>query len=303
MAKNLRKHVSFILPLSILILISVWQIIDPAITEAEKNHIDNNSYIEESVEQTIPDNTIVINLNTNKLDIYNKGKTSTMELVSQGKPGSYYETISGVYKSDYKIPLHFSSIGHVYMPFSIHLFGNYFIHGIPYYPDGTKVSSAFSGGCVRLNDNDAKTVYNFVNSTTTIIITRQDEKEFKPTTLSTTTISSINMTRLMSTIISLEFLNQDDYIKSSFDFSTKTRLEFLPYIINNNNIDASVVYKDKMSDKSFVEAMNKKAKSIGLSNTVFTDVNSPTITTEEDYGRFMSHIITYKSYLNTVVRD
>lgn len=302
MAKNIRKHVSFIIPIFVLFLLSAWYLAHPIITEAEKTH-DNESYITENTKQTIRDNTIIVNLNTNKLDIYNKGATTTMELVSQGKPGSYYETIGGVYTSDYKIPLHFSSIGHVYMPYSIHLFGNYFIHGIPYYPDGTRVSSAFSGGCVRLNDNDAKTVYDFVNSTTTIIITRGNDDDFKSTTLSTTTISSIKMTRLMSTIISLEFLNQDDYIKSSVDFSTKTRLEFLPYVINNDNINASPMYKDAMSDKSFVKAMNDKAKSIGLSNTVFTDVNSPTITTEEDYGRFMSHIITYKSYLITDVRD
>ncbi len=297
MVKNIRKHASFILPIFILLLTSVWYIAHPIITAAEKN-IDKDTEI---VEKPIQDNTIVIHLDTNKLEIHNNGTTTTMELVSQGKPGSYYETIGGVYTSDYKIPLHFSSIGHVYMPFSVHLFGNYFIHGIPYYPDGTKVSSAFSGGCVRLNDYDAKFVYDFVNSTTTIIITRGDENEFKPTTLSTTTISSINMTRLMSAIISLEFLNQDNTIKNSVNFKTKTRLQFIPDIINNNTIDASQVYKDAMSDKSFVESMNNKAKSIGLSNTFFADVNSPSITSEEDYGRFMSHIITYKSYLNTVV--
>lgn len=288
---------SLIIPTSVLLILSIWYITNPIMTEAENN--TNFVISEDSIQQPTNEQYIVVHLDTNKLELHNKSTTTIMELVSQGKPGSYYETIGGVYTSDYKEPLHFSSIGHVYMPYSVHLFGNYFIHGIPYYPDGTRVSSAYSGGCVRLNDNDAKTVYDFVTSSTTIIITRGEKDDFTPTKISTTTISSIKMTRLMSAIISLEFLNQDNEVKNIANNSTTSRLEIIPHVINNTKIDTSVIYKDVMTNEAFVQVMNKKAESLGLTNTMFTGVNTSVITTEEDYGRFMSHIITYKSYLIT----
>lgn len=288
---------SFILPTFILLGTSVGYITYPIVTEAEKGNI---SYVEEveSPQKSMGDRYVIVRLDTNKLELHDvKSTTTVLELVSQGKPGSYYETIAGTYTSDYKIPLHFSSMGHVYMPYSIHLFGNYFIHGIPYYPDGTKVSSTYSGGCIRLNDIDAKRVYDFITSSTTIIITRESRDEFTPTTTSLNNISSISMTKLMTAIVSLEYLTQDNKINNIGNNSSTTRLELLPTILNNNNTDASIIYKGVLSDKTFIQAMNKRALSLGLTNTTFTDVNTPASTTEEDYNRFMSHILTYKSYL------
>jgi D-alanyl-D-alanine carboxypeptidase len=54
---------------------------------------------------------------------------------------------------------HFSSFGHVYQPWSLAFQGNFFIHGWPYYPNGTPVASSYSGGCVRLSSEDARAVY------------------------------------------------------------------------------------------------------------------------------------------------
>lgn len=291
--KRQHRYISLIVPTFALIINSIWYVTSPIVTEAEKD--TNHQYTKKLEEKIKP--RIVINLNTNKLTLYTKdNKPEIIELISQGKPGSYYETIGGVYNSDYKEPLHFSSIGHVYMPFSIHLFGNYFIHGIPYYPDGTKVSSTYSGGCVRLTDEDAKHVYDFITPDTPIIITRGDEDSFTPTNISTTTISSISMTRLMVAIISLEFLIQDTKIFNKEGISN-TRKELIPQILKDYNINANIIYKDIMNSETFIQTMNAKAKLLGLTNTIFTDVNSQVNTTEEDYGRFMEYIMTYKSYL------
>ena len=72
------------------------------------------------------------------------------------------------------------------------------------------MSSAYSGGCVRLNDTDAKIVYDFITPTTPIIITRGNEDDFEPTATTTVHGSSEKMTRLMIATISLELETQDN---------------------------------------------------------------------------------------------
>lgn len=81
---------------------------------------------------------------------------------SKGKEGSWWETPSGLYRAEGKEKNHYSSFGHVNMPFSIPFQGNFFIHGWPYYDDGTPVSSSYSGGCIRLEDVYAEQVYELV---------------------------------------------------------------------------------------------------------------------------------------------
>jgi hypothetical protein len=302
MLKTKYRQVSFLLPITILAIISTWYAVSLTITSSaeEVQTVSTPSIIipvETPTKIEMVGKNVLIHLDTNSLELRDGTTTEALiHIVSQGKPNSYYETIGGYYTSNYKEPLHFSSIGHVYMPFSIHVFGNYFIHGIPYYPDGTKVSSAFSGGCIRLEDVDAKHVYDFITSTTTIILTRGSEHDFDKTTTVSVATSSITMTRLMVATISLELLTQDNEIRG-LNGETTTRREMLPLLLTKNNDGVSKLYAKSLDTDMFVQAMNDKALSLGLTNTHFTDVTSPVITTEEDYTHFMNYIRTYKSYL------
>lgn len=244
---------------------------------------------------------ILINLNQMTLELHNGTTTITsIPIISKGKPGSYYETIGGSYKNDYKEYLHFSSIGHVYMPYSVHIFGNFFIHGIPYHEDGTKVSSAYSGGCIRVADNDAKKIYDFTESDTQIIITQNNEYDFEPTNINFPTIKSEEMTRFMVAIISLEFLTQDNEILNTDNTST-TRRAILSRLLKGDDTVADLYVKATGKD-IFIENMNKKAKALGLTNTTFTDIKGETETTEEELKRFMKYVDEYESYLKTDTR-
>ncbi len=95
----------------------------------------------------------------------------TIPILAIGRPGSPWETPVGHYSVLGKEPNHFSSIGEVWMPHSLHFFGNFFIHGWPYYANGQPVGSGYSGGCIRLADNDAQAVFNFAEIGTPVIVT------------------------------------------------------------------------------------------------------------------------------------
>ncbi len=278
---------------------NLWFMLPPVITNAENENTGTTDTI--PLESHKEGNHVVIYLHEMKLELRNgKEVLQTFPLLSQGKPGSYYETIGGEYENDYKTPLHFSSIGYVYMPYSVHLFGNYFIHGVPYYPNGQKVSSAYSGGCIRLADTDAKVVYDFINRGTTIIITRGTDSAFKDTEGQPSTLMSQKMTNMMVTIISLEALTQDNEILDTDRMTLTTRKTILPRLIKEGDSSVSLLYANSIGEQAFINLMNQKATSLGLTNTHFTSVISPVSTTYEDYARLMTYIDTYKSYIRTL---
>jgi D-alanyl-D-alanine carboxypeptidase len=195
------------------------------------------------VNNNINEKEILIDLEKMKLLAYEKGNlVHDIDIVSKGRPNSYFETPVGEYEIGIKNIKHFSSIGKVYLPYSIQFFGNFFIHGIPEYPNGKKVNSEYSGGCIRLNDQDAKTIYYFADQNTKIkildypktneiiktkkspssnaiayaimdiktgkIIAEQNSNKVLP-------IASI--TKLMTAIISLETINQEHFLTLTLD--------------------------------------------------------------------------------------
>lgn len=96
---------------------------------------------------------------------------------TKGREGSWWETPAGVYKVTLKKENHFSSFGHVYQPWSIAFQGNFFIHGWPYYEDGTPVSSAYSGGCIRLETSDAERLYPLVSNGTAVVVIKDETRD------------------------------------------------------------------------------------------------------------------------------
>jgi serine-type D-Ala-D-Ala endopeptidase (penicillin-binding protein 7) len=114
---------------------------------------------------------VKVDLGAMKLFLYENGNLAKeFEVLGKGKIGSYWETPGGEYKVLLKKTNHFSSTGKVWLPYSMQFFGNYFIHGWPYYPDGTPVPQGFSGGCIRLSVEDAKEMYGWVEVGTPIYI-------------------------------------------------------------------------------------------------------------------------------------
>jgi len=110
-------------------------------------------------------------LSAMKLSLYEDGQeVGTYDILAKGKPGTAWETPAGNYHILTKEENHFSSIGQVWMPWSMQFFGNFFIHGWPYDENGKEVPEGYSGGCIRLSTNDAETVYKFATADTLVSV-------------------------------------------------------------------------------------------------------------------------------------
>ncbi len=114
---------------------------------------------------------IAADLENMSITLYQDGETiAEYPILTKGKPGSPFETPTGFYNVLTKENNHFNNLAQVYLPYSMQFYGNYFIHGWPYYTDGSPVSSTYSGGCIRLSTADAKVVFNFVQKGTGIFV-------------------------------------------------------------------------------------------------------------------------------------
>lgn len=135
---------------------------------------------------------IAANLSEMKVYLFENGSaTATYPILSKGKRGSRWETPTGLYKVETKETDHFSSLGEVHMPMSMQFFGNFFIHGWPYYPDGTPVPEGYSGGCIRLSTEDATQVFEFAERGTPIFVWEEHETT-SPVTLSDVRIPKVS---------------------------------------------------------------------------------------------------------------
>jgi D-alanyl-D-alanine carboxypeptidase len=119
---------------------------------------------------------IRVDLETMTLALYeNAALIDSITILSKGKPGSPWETPAGLYEIKTKEETHFSSIGSVWMPYSMQFFGNFFIHGWPYHADGTPVPEGYSGGCIRISSDDAARVFAFAELGTEVRVHTKTE--------------------------------------------------------------------------------------------------------------------------------
>ncbi|OGY58834.1 MAG: hypothetical protein A3F24_02355 [Candidatus Colwellbacteria bacterium RIFCSPHIGHO2_12_FULL_44_17] len=255
-------------------------------------------------------NFVEANLSTMELFVYREGnQVARVPIKTKGREGSWWETPTGLYKAEGKEEEHFSSIGRVYMPWSIPFQGNFFIHGWPYYADGTAVLSDFSGGCIRLSTEDAKIVYDNVQVGTPILIFEKDFEAdsfryevSKPNVSATsylvadlksnviiaeedidTSLPIASVTKLMTALVATEYINLAKDITITNSMITPTSLPRLktgqnvtafsllyPLLLESSN-EAALALSRGLGPVRFVELMNMKAKALGMGETRFVD--------------------------------
>ncbi len=253
---------------------------------------------------------IEANLATMELRYYQEGKEVFFApIAAKGKEGSWWETPAGLYEIGLKKEKHFSSFGAVYQPWSMTFQGNFFIHGWPYYPDGTPVESTFSGGCIRLDDESAEALYNLVQEGTPVLVHElgfiNDTFVYEPkipelktphyliadiqnsTILAASDLDEVvpiaSVTKLMTALIAVEYINLDKDVYISYVpevSSVIPRLQvgqhvsmysLLQLLLVESSNEAAEFIAGIVGRQRFIELMNDKAAALGLAETVFTD--------------------------------
>jgi murein DD-endopeptidase MepM/ murein hydrolase activator NlpD len=120
-----------------------------------------------------------INLSKNQIYFFENGKLKEIiPIAYQAPEGKWYQTPTGYFRVGIKKEKHISSIFPVYMNYAVQMYEDFFIHEIPYYLNGERVSSDFTGGCIRLWPKFAKEFFEKAK-TGDLIISYKDLDNFE----------------------------------------------------------------------------------------------------------------------------
>jgi len=146
------------------------------VVELSKGHTAPSFYLNDftGIKQEFLDNNvdfIEANLFEMKVRVFKKNDdTKEFTIIKKGNPDSWGGTAAGIYKIESGFESSYSVASQVYMPYAMKFYGKYYLHGEPYYPGGAKLISDFSGGCLRLKDDDATDVYEMAEIKMPILI-------------------------------------------------------------------------------------------------------------------------------------
>jgi D-alanyl-D-alanine carboxypeptidase len=247
-----------------------------------------------------------------KLFLYENGTlVSELPIQSKGKPGTSWETPSGFYSIKTKEEVHYSTIGKVYMPYSMQFYGNYFIHGWTYYPDGTPVAASFSGGCIKLTTEDAQKVFAFADIGTGVFVYDTKTHETPPAlSLANLALPDVkadayliadidtgdvyaekdssvarpiaSVTKLMTALVANELISFEQSIpvenialKNGKNMSTTTERFLVGDLLYPLLLESNNIVADRIAEfygkDRFIEWMNSTAQSLGMRQTAFRD--------------------------------
>lgn len=279
-------------------------------------------------------NFVEANLTAMQVHVYENGALLfSVPIKSKGKEGSWWETPSGLYRAEAKEEKHFSSFGHVYMPWSIPFQGNFFIHGWPYYPDGTPVKEGYSGGCIRLEDMYAKQVYEHIKVGTPILVFEEESKKSFSYLLKAPTVEAKSylvadlgnnfvlvssdtkvkndtslLSKLMTAVVSSEYKNIEETVEVPAT-ATKGRLVrgasyslydlFFPLLLEDSN-ESALAIQNHFGASRFLSLMQAKAQALGMRDTSFV-VNGKNVpqdtTTIGDIFLFLKYLYTNRPFI------
>lgn len=281
------------------------------------------------------------NLSTMRLVVYTGGERALdIPILAKGKVGSWWETPAGVYRIETREKDHFSSFAEVHMPYSMQFQGNFFIHGWPYYEDGTPVATWYSGGCIRLSNEDAKSVYDLVQVGVPVVVynvpSQSDAFSYtmKAPNIAAnayliadvkngTVLASKNpavaapiasITKLVTALVATEYINLDRMLTvptEAIVYTTTPRLkagsqvrayDLLYLLLQESSNEAAEVLASAVGRDTFVRAMNEKAKSIGLTHSVFSDPSGAKgdYSTPEDLFKLLRYIYDNRRFVLSI---
>ncbi|HQO27686.1 MAG TPA: L,D-transpeptidase family protein [Candidatus Pacearchaeota archaeon] len=104
---------------------------------------------------------IEVNLEEETVRLYRSGQIiKSFAFLVAGDADNWGGSAAGLYHVRSKNRISYSVSSGLYMPYALHYYGKYYIHGEPYYPAGRKFTAEFSGGCIGLSNQDAQDLYN-----------------------------------------------------------------------------------------------------------------------------------------------
>lgn len=253
-----------------------------------------------------------VNFTDMRARVYKNNKLAEeAPLLTIGDPNSWGGSAVGLYSIISGHKESYSVISDVFMPHALNYYGKYYLHGEPYYSNGTKLVSSVSGGCIRLRDEDAQRIYNTVETNMPILVINKERDLFqypekKMTAIRVTAdkylVADLDSGYILAQknsdevwpIASLTKLMTATTITENIDLRKSVQIQeemFSPYgftdvlqegrrfgvvellypLLIESSNDSAKALTYFLGQKRTIEMMNEKAQSIMMPNTKFVD--------------------------------
>lgn len=266
------------------------------------------------------------------IEVYEDGELiDTLPILGSWREGSHWEAPTGEYAVIHKETNHHSNLGGVSLPYVVHFFGNFYIHGWPYTSDGTPVGESFKGGGIRLASRDAGQLFRFVDIGTPVYVLNMYEsvaQRKESLSLSADAEPYVNarafvladletgevllahneehrrpiasITKLMTAVAAYETIAFDAAVPLPYKGDRYTAKDLIyPLMLRSDNQVANA-YASYIGTDNFMYWMNEKAKAIGMKDTKFQDpsgLSYNNVSTALDLFRLARYLYTETAFI------
>ncbi len=276
---------------------------------------------------------IGIDLGEREVRLYERGSlVDIFPILKAPVPGTHWDPPQGSYEVIDRHTNHRSHVSGVSLPYTVEFFGNFFIHGWPYTPQGGAVAEDYPGGGVTLASRDAQAVFSFARVGTPVhVVTSSNltatrarslgvRGDLAPPRLSARAyvvgdlatgevllgkdedrrLPIASVTKLMTAVVAGDMIHQDELVYLPYKGDSYTSSDLLyPLMLRSDNA-VSNAYANHADWDTFMRWMNEKADALGMRDTAFQDpsgLSARNISTPLDLFRLARHLYTETAYI------
>ncbi|OHA62588.1 MAG: hypothetical protein A3E07_01160 [Candidatus Wildermuthbacteria bacterium RIFCSPHIGHO2_12_FULL_45_9] len=166
-----------------------------------------------------------------------EGGVATQEfpIFAKGDPQGWGGTPAGLYEALVMHQVAYSAVSEVYMPYAIKFYGKYYLHGEPYYPWGDKVGAGISGGCIQLQDEIAKTLFELVQKGMPILVVDKENDSYRYERVDSQEMPQVSAASYIIADADSGFVFAEQHSRQSLPIASLTKL--MTALVVTENID------------------------------------------------------------------
>lgn len=192
-------------------------------------------------------NFLEVNFSEMKVKLYKDGQViKEVQILARGDPQGWGGSALGIYKILSGNKLSYSVISEVYMPYALHYYGKYWLHGEPYYPGGEKLISSVSGGCIRLLDKDAKEIYELSELGMPVVVIEKERDHYQFTNTKLSDFPEISAKSYLVADLNSGFVFAQKNSKEKFPIASLTKLMTAIVVAENVDLRKSILVTPEM---------------------------------------------------------
>lgn len=185
-----------------------------------------------------------INISDMKVKLYQEGRlVKEAPVLAVGDPQNWGGSAVGLYKIISRNELSYSIVSDVYMPYALHYYGKYYLHGEPYYPGGRKLISSVSGGCIRLSDKDAKDIYELTELALPVLVIDKEKDYYQFANKKLSDFPEISARSYLAADLDSGFIFAKKNSKEQLSIASLTKLMTALVVAENVDLRKSVLIK------------------------------------------------------------